>query len=348
MAPGGRALSYAALVNVIILGGTRFVGRAVKDACLARGDRVTLFHRGLSSALPERVENVIGDRDVDLSALAHRKWDLLVDPSGYEVSAVRRSARLDVARYVFVSSISVYADPANMAEDAPVQTTADAEHARLALENYGALKAACEAALAETHADRLLVARAGLIVGPHDNDDRFAWWLRRIARGGVAGAAAGGTARNNEVLAPGDPDAPVQIIDARDLTRWMLDSRAVGTMNAVGDPMPMRELFDAMRVATGSDARFTWVPDEILVRHQVAPYSEMPFWLPGARPAPNARAKADGLAFRPLIDTVRDTWKWLNSGWASESAAREHKRFRVPAGISEERERRILAERHGK
>ena len=348
-------------MNVIILGGTRFLGRAVKDACLARGDRVTLFHRGLSSEPVEHVENVIGDRDQDLSAIAHRKWDLLVDTSGYEVSAVRRSARLDVARYVFVSSISVYADPANMAEGAPVQTTEDAEHARLELENYGALKAACEAALAQTHADRLLVARAGLIVGPHDNDDRFAWWLRRIARGGVAGAAAGGTARNNEVLAPGDPDAPVQIIDARDLTRWMLDSRAVGTMNAVGDPMPMRELFDAMRAATGrrirrrrgdantqSDARFTWVPDEILVRHQVAPYSEMPFWLPGARPAPNARAKAEGLASRPLFDTVRDTWEWLNSGWASESAAREHKRFRVAAGISEERERRILEEHHGK
>ena len=335
-------------MEVLILGGTRFLGRAVKDACLARGDRVTLFHRGLSSEPVKDVENVIGDRDVDLSAIAHRKWDLVVDPSGYEVSAVRRSARLDAARYVFVSSISVYADPANMAEGAPVQTTEDAEHARLTLENYGALKAACEAALAETHADRLLVVRAGLIVGPHDNDDRFAWWLRRVARG-------------KEVLAPGEPEAPVQIVDARDLARWMVESGVaapaaggtaqavtLGTMNAVGDPMPMRELFDAMRAVTKSDARFTWVPDEILVRHQVAPYSEMPFWLPGARPAPNARAKAGGLAFRPLAETVGDTWAWLQSGWENESAARENKRFRVPAGISEERERRILEEHHGK
>ena len=320
-------------MNVLVLGGTRFLGRAVVDACLARGDRVTIFHRGLSaSSLPEGVESVLGDREVSLAAVA-RAWDLVVDTSGYEVPAVRRAARLAARRYVFVSSVSVYADPSDMREEGgALQTVEGADDATLTLANYGALEAACERALADALPDRSLAVRAGLILGPHDNDDRFAWWLRRVARGG-------------EVLAPGDPDAPVQIIDARDLAQWIVGSRAVGVANALGDPTPMRELFEAMRVATGSDARFTWVPDEILVAEGVAPYSEMPFWLPaslGAKPAPNARAKADGLAFRPLLETARDTWAWLGADWACESAAREHKRFRVPAGISEEREQRLL------
>jgi 2'-hydroxyisoflavone reductase len=238
---------------------------------------------------------------------------------------------------VFVSSISVYADLARTAEgDAPLRTLEDAEHAALTLERYGALKAACEAALEEELPGRVLAVRAGLILGPHDYDARFRYWLTRVARGG-------------EVLAPGAPDATAQAIDVRDLAGWMLDCAARGvrgTFNATGAPLAMSALLAAVRAAVGGDARFVWVPDALLLEHGVRPYSEMPFWLPasmGAAPVDVARARAEGLVVRPFADTARDTWAWMQAGWDDEESVRLNRKFRVPAGISAERERAILA-----
>jgi 2'-hydroxyisoflavone reductase len=171
-----------------------------------------------------------------------------------------------------------------------------------------------------------------LILGPHDYDPRFAWWLRRIAKGG-------------DVLAPGDPNAPVQVVDVRDLAAWMVTTNATGPFNVTGKPTSMRELFDTMRRITASNARFVWVPDELLLKHDVKPYSEMPFWLPaslGARVVPIDRALDSALTLRPIEETARDTWAWLQTEWASEGSVRENRRMRIPAGISEERERLIL------
>ncbi|MEJ7733932.1 MAG: NAD-dependent epimerase/dehydratase family protein, partial [Polyangiaceae bacterium] len=248
-------------MRVLLLGGTGFIGRAITERCLAEGHQVTLFHRGLSrpGAFPE-AEHLVGDRTVDVAPLVGRPFDVCFDSSAYEVPVVRASARAlrhPGLRYIFVSSISVYADITQFGEDGPLQRDPDAEHATLTDANYGALKVACEEALAEELDGRVLCARPGLVVGPHDYDERFRYWLTRIARGGV-------------VLAPGDPDAPAQCIDARDLAAWLLHvagSDVTGPINVTGAAMPLRVLLETIREVVGSDARFRWVPDEVLLAH---------------------------------------------------------------------------------
>ncbi|HEU5061507.1 MAG TPA: NAD-dependent epimerase/dehydratase family protein [Kofleriaceae bacterium] len=329
-------------MRVLVLGGTAFLGRHLTEALLARGHQVTLFHRGLTApgAFPE-AEHVHGDRERDIGLLAGRRFDAVIDTSGYEVPAVRAAVEAVAhsgVHYVFISSASVYASLSRMDEDAPLQEAAGADTARLSLESYGALKAACERVVLAALPGRAHIVRAGLILGPHDYDLRFPWWLRRVARGG-------------EVLAPGDPAAPVQLIDARDLAGWIVSSaerRLAGTFNATGPaaPLTMRSLLDTIHQVVGGDARFTWVGDEVLVAHQVAPYSEMPFWLPaslGHHPVDIRRALAAGLTHRPVADTVRDTWAWLTAGADSAENARAHRRLHVPAGLSPEREAELLA-----
>jgi len=333
-------------MRTLILGGTRFLGRHVTEACVAAGHTVTLFHRGLSDpgAFPE-LEHLIGDRDAGLELLRGRAFDAVFDPSGFEVAPVRSAARA-VARpevhYTFVSSVSVYADYSKPAdESSPVKQLEGSETAPLSLEAYGALKAACEVAAERELPGRVLSVRAGIILGPHDNDERFAWWLRRVARGG-------------EVLAPGDPEAPVQFVDVRDLAGWMVrcaERRVAGVFNVTGPAQPttMRELLETLRQVTGGDARFTWVPGELLVEHQVAPYSEMPFWLPAPIDrfyVDITRALATGLTHRPIAETLRDCWAWLQTGWDAAEGARAHKRLHIDAGLSPEREAAILADAH--
>jgi len=281
----------------------------------------------------------MGDRETDLGLLSNRSFDAVIDTSAFEVFTVRKAARA-VGRvpYVFVSSISVYANPAHMAEGDALRAVDDAENATLVLERYGGLKAACERALEEENPGRVLSVRAGKIDGPHDVDERFRYWLARIAKGG-------------EVLAPGDPGAIVQDIDVRDLAAWIVtcaENGTTGVMNATGEPMTMRAMLETMRDVLGSDARFTWVPDEILVGEGVLPYTELPYWLPksaNASPVPIDRAKHAGLALRPFAETVRDTWEWMRTSWDAEAHVREHRRLKIPAGISEERERQLLRHR---
>jgi 2'-hydroxyisoflavone reductase len=327
-------------MRTLILGGTGFVGRHIAEHLLARGHAVTLFHRGRSNpGILREAEHVLGDREVDLAPLRGRAFDLVVDPAGYEVPVVRAAARA-VARpgqhYVFVSSISVYADFGHTDEVAdPVRTIENAAAAALSFETYGALKAACERAIDEETGGHALHVRAGLILGPHDYDERFRYWLTRVAAGG-------------EVLAPGDPEALTQAIDVRDLAAWIVacaEERVTGVFNATGAPMTMRSLLDTIRDVVGGDARFTWVPDEVLVEHEVRPFSEMPFWLPasvGARPVPIERALAKGLPLRPFAETVKDTWEWLRASWDAESSVRENRRLRIAGGMAPEREAKIL------
>jgi 2'-hydroxyisoflavone reductase len=224
-----------------------------------------------------------------------------------------------------------------MHESGPVVELPEGSDAALSLGTYGALKVACERTLEQALPGRVLQVRAGLMIGPHDYDQRFRWWLQRIARGG-------------EVLAPGDPEALAQAIDVRDIAAWMVaaaEAGRVGAFNVTGEPLAMRELLETLRLATGSDARFVWVPDEILLARQVAPYSDLPFWLPAslaARPVDIRLAVAEGLSFRPLLETARDTWAWLQAGWDEEESVRRHRTLKVPAGISTELELELLAE----
>ncbi|MGZ3452686.1 MAG: NAD-dependent epimerase/dehydratase family protein [Polyangiales bacterium] len=325
-------------MRILLFGGTRFLGRSIAELVLARGHELTLFHRGLSNpTLWPEARHLRGDRETDLQLLAGREFDVVIDTSGFEVFSVRKAARaVGKARYIFVSSISVYEGPTRLDEDAPVRLVESAETATLSMESYGGLKAACERALEEELPGRVLSVRAGKIDGPHDIDERFRYWLTRIARGG-------------EVLAPGDPEALVQDIDVRDLAAWIVtcaESDTRGVMNATGEPMTMRRFLETIRDVVGGDARFTWVPDDVLANDAVGAYSEMPYWIPkSARSAtvPIERAKRAGLQLRPFAETVRDTWAWMQRSWDDEANVRALRRLKVPAGITAERESRLLA-----
>lgn len=319
-------------MKLLVLGGTKFLGRHTVEAALAAGHEVTTFTRGRTNPelFPE-VERLRGDRDGGLDALRGRSWDGVVDTSGYVPRVVRQSAELlrdAVERYVFVSSISVYADFAEpVGEESPVAELDDPASEDVEAD-YGALKAACERVVAEVHGERATLVRAGLIVGPHDPTDRFTYWPRRIAAGG-------------DVLAPGDPDAPVQFVDARDLAAWLvrlaLDGPG-GTFNATGptEPLTFGALLERLRTVLGSDARLVRVDDRHVLDAGVEPWTELPLWLPGdeyagMQQAETDRALAAGLAFRPLEETARDTLAW-DRGAGGERPT-----------LSAEREREILA-----
>lgn len=303
-------------MNVCVLGGTIFAGRHIVEAARAAGHDVTLFNRGRTNAgLFPDVEQITGDRTGDLAALRGRAFDAVIDTSGYVPRVVRASAELfraTPARYVFISTVSVYPDTSivGIDEDTPVAVPDDPSSDELTNESYGPLKAACETALRETlAADRTLIVRPGLIVGPHDPSDRFTYWVRRLSRGGT-------------ILAPGRPTRGVQFIDARDLAEWLvraLDAGLAGTFNAVGpeQPAPMGDVIDACARAAASDAHVEWVDEAFLLAHGVAPWVDLPLWVTESDPATagfmtisGARARAAGLRSRSVEETVVDTRAW--------------------------------------
>lgn len=302
-------------MRLLVLGGTKFLGRGVVDAALARGHEVTLFNRGRTAPdLYPRAEHLVGDRDGDLSAVEGRSWDAVVDPSGYVPRIVRASAELlidSVAHYIFISSISVYREPldAGFGEDAPLGTL-DAPTEDVTGASYGPLKALCEEVVRDVYPASHANVRAGLIVGPHDPTGRFTYWPVRLAAGG-------------DVLAPADPDRHVQFVDVRDLGAWIVhlaEERISGSFNATG-PVPaitMAGLLETCRRVAGSDANLVWVDEGFLLKEGAGPWMELPLWLPGAEAgllqADVSRAVAAGLAFRPLEETVRDTLKWAQAG----------------------------------
>jgi 2'-hydroxyisoflavone reductase len=298
-------------MKLLVLGGTKFLGRHAVASALAEGHDVTIFTRGETNPelFPE-VEHLTGNRDGDLDALRDREWDGVVDTSGYVPRIVRQSAELlrdRVGRYVFVSSISVYADfSAPVSEATPVAELADPA-SEAVMEDYGALKAACERVVEDVYGDRSTRVRAGLIVGPYDPTDRFTYWPRRIALGG-------------RVLGPGEPTAPVQFVDARDLAAWLVKLALAGPggiFNATGpaEPLGFAALLDRARAAIGSDAEVKWVDEQRVLGAGVEPWSELPLWLPGTDHAGMAcadiaKALAAGLTFRPIEETVVDTLAW--------------------------------------
>ena len=315
-------------MRLLILGGTKFLGRHTVEAALAAGHEVSTFTRGRTNPelFPE-AEHLHGDRDGDLSALESRSWDGVVDTSGYVPRVARQSAELlrdAVQRYVFVSSISVYGNFGEpVTEGTPVAELDDPSSEDVE-EHYGALKAACERVVAEVYGERSARVRAGLIVGPHDPTDRFTYWPRRIAAGGA-------------VLGPGDPGAPVQFVDARDLAAWLVQLALAGpggTFNATGPAEPLRfdELLERARAAIGSDAHVVWADEQRVLDAGVRAWTELPLWLPGDDYAGMSRADigrglSAGLRFRPLEETVLDTLAWdrtVPGGRATLSREKEH------------------------
>ncbi len=335
--------------SLLILGGTNFIGPHIVDAARARGLAVAIFTRGKRNPdlFPEGVEKLRGDRDPQvgegLKALEGRRFDAVIDTSGHVPRHVRASAKLlapNAARYIFVSSLSAYAshDTPGADEDAPLapleKETEDFQGVA-----FGPLKALCEKAVQEEFAGRAAVVRPGLIVGPRDNSDRFGYWPVRVARGG-------------EVLAPGTPDDPVMIIDARDLAEWLVKLAVDGTtgvFNAIGPdrPLTMGQMLAACREAAGSDARFTWVDAAFLEQQKVRPWSDMPVWMPpegemaGFHRRSIARALKAGLTFRPLVTTCRDTLAWY-------ATLPPERRQMLRSGLVAGREADVLAAWHAR
>jgi 2'-hydroxyisoflavone reductase len=327
----------------LILGGTGFLGPALVAAARARGHTLTLFNRGKTNPgrFPD-LEQLHGDRDGHLQALAHRKWDAVIDDCGYVPRLVHDSARLlapNVGQYLFVSTISVYADTSKpVDEDAPLAKLAQPTEI-VSGGSYGALKALCEQAAQALMPGRVTVVRPGLIVGPEDPTDRFTYWPVRIARGG-------------EVLAPGRATDPVLYIDVRDLARFMVllvERNQRGTFNALGPAgtLGVGQLLDGVRRGVGGAARFTWVDADFLDRHGVHPWMDMPVWAPPTGDTAylgrisRARAVKAGLTFRPVADTARDTLAW----WKTLP---ETRRARLKAGVTPEQEAAVLAAWHKK
>jgi 2'-hydroxyisoflavone reductase len=313
-------------VKILVLGGTKFLGRATVDAALERHHEVTLFNRGETNPelFPE-VEKLRGDRAGDLAALGDRTWDAVVDPSGYIPAVVRASAealRDRVGRYLFVSSVSVYADlstgPNESAARAKLQDGHPDDELMPGYENYGALKALAEDAVEEVYGERAILVRPGLIVGPHDPTGRFTYWPHRIARGG-------------EFAIPSPPDDPQQFVDVRDLGAWMvrlLEDGASGAFNATHPGVTWAELVESGTRVSGSDGRPVWIDPDWLAEQGVGEWMELPLWLHdpefvGMKRADVSRALAAGLTFRPLDETVRGT---LDEAETTEGAGMDPER----------------------
>jgi 2'-hydroxyisoflavone reductase len=331
-------------MQLLILGGTVFLGRALVDAALARGHEVTLFNRGQHGPeLYPQAERLRGDRDGGLDALRGRRWDAAIDTSGYVPRVVRASADLlaeAVEHYTFISTISVYANfqRPGMDEQAAVGALADPAVETVDGETYGPLKALCEQAVEQALPGRALIIRPGLIVGPHDPSDRFTYWVKRVAEGG-------------EVLAPVRPGWHTQLIDVRDLAEWTLalvKARQTGVYNATGpaEPLTFGDVLGTCQAASGSDARYTWVAEEFLAQREVGPWIELPLWVPESDPDMAGFAAVDcskaigaGLRFRELAATVRDTLAWA----ATRPADHQWR-----AGLARSREAELLAQWHAR
>jgi 2'-hydroxyisoflavone reductase len=315
-------------MNILILGGTAFLGRHLVTAALERGHVLTLFHRGNRNPFPE-LENIIGDRTKDLEKLEGRQWDAVIDTSGYVPRVVSLSARAlkdSVKRYCFISTISVYSNyPESHDENAPLaQLETDTEEITGA--TYGALKVLCEQAVTREYGKRALNLRPGLIVGPYDPSDRFTYWVDRVSQGG-------------DVLAPGEPSKTVQFIDALDLARFTiraLEQDLHGEYNLNGQPMTMQQVLETIREVSVSNANFTWASEEFLQAENVKPWmgeDSLPLWIPGdTGDTIIEKAIGAGLEFRHLRDVVLETLEFAR--------ARENHVWR--SGITLEREKALI------
>ncbi len=326
-------------MKLLILGGTQFLGVHLVEAALQRDHDVTIFNRGQTQPeLFPQVERLRGDRNGDLRALEGRKWDAIIDTSGFVPRIVRASAQLladAAAHYTFISTINVYADPsvAGLDEQAPLATLADETVEEVNGATYGPLKVLCEQAVQSAFPDRALIIRPGLIVGPRDATCRFTYWPHRLAQGGA-------------VLAPDHREQPVQIIDVRDLASWtiqMVEARQGGAYTATGPDYALTfgQVIEQCQAVCGHHDRIVWVGEAFLQEKQVTPWVELPLWIPrsegpaGFMSVNTHKAIQSGLTFRPLTQTIQDTLAW---------DAAHPEELAKSGGLKPEREQELLRE----
>lgn len=327
------------LMRVLVLGGTLFLGRHVVAAALARGHDVTTFNRGLTNRERTRgVNDLHGDRDGDVGALNGGNWDLVIDTSAYHPRHVTRigAALRGVGRYVLVSTASVYREwpPPAAPESTPTVDPLWDDEALLGPANYARLKRACEVASLNEFHGRAVIVRPGVLVGPLDPSNRFSYWVRRVAAGG-------------EVLCPGIPNRPIQLLDARDLAEWLVSPRIEldsTVLNVAGpaEPLTMGEMLAECRRATNSEANFTWVDETFLLNERVEPWIEVPLWIPAEASSvlqvDHSRARAAGFRYRPLAETITDILAQPTSSEMQMSGG-----LSSAQPITRERERNLLS-----
>lgn len=322
-------------MDILIIGGTNFLGPAIVDAALDRGHRLTIFNRGMSQpGFQANADLIHGDRETDLQRLANRQWDAVIDTCGYLPRLVALSARAlrgQVERYVFISTLSVYPPhgEANRDESAQVLTLPDPRGEDITGDTYGPLKVLCERAAQAHFPDTALVIRAGLIVGPRDPSNRFTYWVTRAAKGGPAIAPL---ARQ-----------PIQFIDARDLaafTLQLLESGRAGIYNVTGpaDRMTFGGLLALANRALNTDTQFRHCSDEFLRENGIGEFMELPLWINQELAESFMTFRINkaidaGLRFRALGETIRDTWEW---------ARRQPAEAPKPANLPTEKEAELL------
>jgi 2'-hydroxyisoflavone reductase len=329
-------------LKILFLGGTGFLGPHTVQYAMDRGHEVTLFNRGKSNTelFPE-LEKIVGNRDPEidqgLSGLENRRWDAVIDTSGFVPRIVGASSSLlseNVGQYLFVSTICQYSDWMEgeplRTEDWPRGTLEDpaTEDVRT---NYCYLKAYCEMAAEEAMPGRVTQIRPGLIVGPRDNTDRFTYWPIRADRGG-------------EMLAPGKPADLTQYIDVRDLAEFMVhcvEQNIADRFNLVRQPLPMGDFLESCVRVTGTGTELTWVPADFLTVHELEAWQQVPMWadsdsaLVGSLTWSGEKALRAGLKIRPLEETIRDTVAWFKS-------LPEDRQAKLRAGIDPEKESAVL------
>lgn len=338
-------------MRLLVLGGTRFLGRAIVDEAISRGYDVTTFSRGRSGHPRPGAEALQGDRTsfTDLLQLAQRDWDAVIDTSTIAPVHVAACAQLlagHVGHYTYVSTISVYRDYPEqpVTEESAVHDCPSDAAGTMESLGYSQLKSGCERAVQEAMPGRNLIVRPGLIVGPHENIGRLPWWLCRAARGGA-------------MIAPGSPDAPLRLTDARDLAAWLTDNTRRGIPGVVNVPGREGTTFgdllttcaDVTAPQRTADLELRWIPDQALLVAGVEPWMELPMWAPdipelaGIWHVSGDRALRTHIRYRPLLDTVSDTWHWLMQDAASQD--RPVSEFaRMPGiGLDADREQEILA-----
>lgn len=321
-------------MKILIIGGTRFLGRHLVTSARARGHEITLFNRGKTNPdLFSRVKSIRGDREKDLDQISGQ-WDAVIDTCGYVPRVVKVSAEAlkeRVQQYVFISSISVYADFSKIGinESSDLGTLSDESVEEITGETYGPLKVLCEKTVQDVFGARALIVRPGLIVGPHDSTDRFTYWPVRINQGG-------------DILTPERPDVLTQFIDARDLADFtirLIEQNVSGVFNATGNPITLNTLFETCKRVSKSNANFKWAPVDFLAKHNVSPWIDMPVWVPdssedaGFSRVDISKALSAGLKFTDLSETIRDTLKW-------EFERPENHEWK--AGLKKEREQELL------
>ncbi|HEY5227637.1 MAG TPA: NAD-dependent epimerase/dehydratase family protein [Opitutaceae bacterium] len=331
-------------MNLLVLGGGHFAGRAAVETAVARGHSVTVFNRGKTTlAVAPGVEWIRGDRDSDLGRLEGRTWDGVIDMCAFyprHVESLLKTLKGRIGHYIFVSSVSAYADMDEPGRDetSPLAQPISGAPETFAAETYGPFKAMCEASALQWGPASTLMVRPGILVGPNDPTGRFSYWVQRVAAGG-------------EILAPGNPEAPLQVIDGRDLGEWMVEKAetvTTGSFNIVGpeSPLTFREMLETAAAALNVRPQFTWADDEFLIGKKAADWSQLPLYLPPTSPrgreifrVSGKAAFANGLKVRPLAETIADNARWLEGPHSSGAKK---------IGLSRERESELLAQWHAR